>query len=58
MSKSVFILGFLSSFFLGAGFFFKAMHWPMANILVGFGFLFLNFGFLPAYFYQKYKMAQ
>lgn len=58
MSKSVFVLGFLSSFFIGIGFFFKTMHWPMANIMMGVGFVFLNFGFLPSYFYEKYRMAK
>jgi hypothetical protein len=33
------------------------MHWPFANILMFTGFLVLNFGFLPAYFYKKYRAA-
>jgi len=36
---------------------FKIMHWPMASIFMLAGFLLLNFGFLPAYFYQKYRAA-
>ena len=38
MSKSVFVLGFLSSFFVGMGFFFKTMHWPGATVLLFSGF--------------------
>ncbi len=57
MKKSVYVLGFLSSFLLSIGLFFKMMHWPTANILIGFGFLLLAFGFLPAYFLGKYKTA-
>jgi len=33
------------------------MHWPWAGIIMFLGFLLLNFGFLPVYFFQKYKAA-
>jgi len=50
-------MGFIACFTLSTGFMFKIMHWPMASVLMLAGFLLLNIGFLPAYFYQKYKAA-
>jgi len=57
MKRTVYLLGFISCFTLSTGFMFKIMHWPMASIFMLAGFLLLNFGFLPAYFYQKYRAA-
>ncbi len=57
MKKSVYVLGFIASFLLSMGILFKLMHWPAASILIFTGFVLLNFGFLPAFFYQKYKHA-
>ncbi|WP_294822172.1 hypothetical protein [uncultured Flavobacterium sp.] len=58
MKKSVYVFGFLASFVLSTGIMFKVMHWPASGILTFSGFLLLNFGFLPLYFYQKAKSAQ
>jgi hypothetical protein len=57
MKRSVYLLGFLTSLLFSFGAMFKMMHWPFANILMFTGFLVLNFGFLPAYFYKKYRAA-
>jgi hypothetical protein len=58
MKRAVYLIGFLASFTLSTGFIFKIMHWPGASILMLTGFLMLNIGFLPLYFYDKYKSAK
>lgn len=57
MKRTVNLLGFLTCFMLSTAFLFKMMHWPWAGIIMFLGFLLLNFGFLPVYFFQKYKAA-
>ncbi|WP_162845293.1 hypothetical protein [Flavobacterium arcticum] len=57
MKRTVYLLGFITFFTLSTGIMFKIMHWPMASLLMVIGFMLLNFGYLPIYFYQKYKMA-
>lgn len=57
MKRSVYVLGFLATFLLSMGLLFKMMHWPYANILMCSGFIFLNFGLLPVYFYHKYRQV-
>jgi hypothetical protein len=57
MKRTVSVLGFLAFFTLSNGFMFKMMHWPGASIISLIGFLLLSFGFLPAYFYGRYKAA-
>jgi hypothetical protein len=54
MKRAVYLIGFIASFTLSTGLIFKMMHWPGANIITILGFL-LNLGFLPLYFYDKYK---
>jgi hypothetical protein len=58
MKKSFYILGFLTFFSLGIGAMFEFLTWPYRGIIVFIGFLFLNFGLIPNYFYQKYKQCQ
>jgi hypothetical protein len=57
MKKSFYILGFITFFILGIGAMFEFLTWPYRGIIVFIGFLFLNFGFIPTYFYQKYKQC-
>lgn len=57
MKRTVYLLGFVTSFLLSMGILFKIMHWPLASILLVLGFVFLNLGLLPTYFYHKYKTA-
>jgi hypothetical protein len=57
MNKTVSVFGFLACFLISSGTLFKIMHWPSASIMLVLGFVFLNFGVLPAYFYSKYKQA-
>ena len=54
--KFVYIFGFLASFTMILGMLFKIMHWPGAGIILFSGFLLLLFGYLPVYFYQRYKL--
>lgn len=49
------ILGFIAAALLAVGGLFKLMHWPMASIITCLGFLVLILGFLPMYFYQRYR---
>lgn len=58
MTKSFYILGFLTTFILGIGAMFEFLTWPYRGMIVFAGFLLLNFGLVPTYFYQKYKSAK
>ncbi len=51
--KIINLIGFLSSFALSTGIMFKIMHWPFASIILFSGFVLLNFGFLPLYFFNR-----
>lgn len=55
MKKSFYILGFLSFFTLGIGAMFEFLSWPYSGIIVFIGFLLLNFGLIPVFFYQQYR---
>ncbi len=57
MKKSFYILGFITFFILGIGAMFEFLTWPYRGIIVFIGFMFLNFGLIPTYFYQKYKQC-
>lgn len=56
--KVVYTLGFISTFTMVLGLLFKIMHWPGASIILFSGFLVLLFGYIPLYFYQRYKLFQ
>ena len=58
MKKSFYIVGFLTFFILGIGAMFEFLNWPYRGVIVSIGLLFLNFGLIPLYFYQKYKLAK
>ncbi|WP_330441583.1 hypothetical protein [Flavobacterium sp. C4GT6] len=55
MKKLVYVFGFISLFLISNGVLFKIMHWPGASIQLCTGVVILNFGYLPFYFYKKYK---
>ncbi|WP_168196994.1 hypothetical protein [Flavobacterium alkalisoli] len=55
MKKLFYVAGFLAFFLIGNGILFKIMHWPSASMQLCMGILLLNLGYLPAYFYNKYK---
>lgn len=57
MKRTVNLLGFLACFTLSTGFMFKIMHWPYASILMLIGFALLSFGFLPTFFYGRYRQS-
>ena len=57
MKKSFYILAFLSSFLFGMGAMFEFLVWPGRGMIVCAGFVLLNFGVLPVFFYQKYRLA-
>lgn len=57
MQKSMYIMGYLAAFLATTGLLFKIMHWPGANIMLILGIALLNLGFLPMYFYDRYKRA-
>jgi len=58
MKASFYFLAFLTCFLFGIGAMFEFLVWPGRGIIVASGFLFLNFGLLPTFFYQKYKSLQ
>lgn len=51
------ILGFVGLFFFATGTTFKIMHWPFASIMLYGGFLTLALGFLPIYFFSRYRSS-
>ncbi|MFZ6053053.1 GldL-related protein [Halocola ammonii] len=57
MKKTMFILGYIAVSLITTGLLFKLQHWPGASIMLVFGIGLLNFGFLPMYFYGRYKQA-
>ncbi|MCG2610435.1 hypothetical protein LZZ90_02800 [Flavobacterium sp. SM15] len=57
MKKSFYLVGFLTAFILGIGAMFEFLHWPFRGMIVFAGFLLLNFGVVPMFFYHKYKTA-
>lgn len=50
--------GILGGAIATTGWLFKVMHWPMANLLLLFGMLILNFVFLPLFMYQLYQRSK
>jgi hypothetical protein len=58
MKKLMFILGYLSVIMCSTGLLFKVQHWPGASIVLLVGVVLLNFGFLPIFFYDKYKAVK
>ena len=57
MKKTMFVLGYIAAFLITTGMLFKTMHWPGANISLVSGIFLLNVGFLPLYFYDRYKKS-
>ena len=55
MKKTMFITGFLGTFFLVSGTVFKINHWPGASISLLVGMLIIVFLFLPLFFFTSYK---
>jgi len=55
MKKTMFVLGYVAVFLSTTGLLFKLQHWPGAGIMLVVGIALLNFGFLPMYFYDRYK---
>ena len=55
MKNTLNLLGFIATFMLSTGIMFKIMHWPFAGIILFSGFIVLNFGFLPLYFFGRKK---
>lgn len=57
MKGTMFLLGYIALFLSTSGAMFKVMHWPGANIMLVLGIVILNLGFLPMYFYDRYKRS-
>lgn len=57
MKATMNLMGFLAVFAITTGMLFKIMHWPWAGIILVTGVLLLNVGFLPMYFFDRYKKA-
>ncbi len=54
LQKSLKTLSNVSVVLIVIGALFKIMHWPFAGVLLGFGFIFLCFGFFPLSLYMNY----
>lgn len=57
MKKAMYLIGFVATFLSSSGILFKTLHWPGANMLLVVGIVMINIGFLPLYFYDKYKRS-
>lgn len=57
MKKTMYLIGYIALFLSTTGLLFKLQHWPGAAIILTIGIALLNFGFLPMYFYDRYKKA-
>jgi hypothetical protein len=52
-----YLFGFVAVFLILTGSLFKLMHWPGASLGLIIGVFLLNVGFLPLFFYYKYKKS-
>lgn len=57
MRKTMYFLCYVSAFLISTGLLFKIQHWPGAAIILTVAIVLFNFGFLPVYFYDRYKRA-
>lgn len=57
MKKTMYILGYIAAILMTTGLLFKIQHWPGAAVMLTLGIALLNFGFLPMFFYDKYRNA-
>ena len=57
MKKTMYVLGYFAAMLFTSGILFKLQHWPGAAIMLVLGTALLNFGFLPMFFYDRYKRA-
>lgn len=55
MNAFVNIAGYFALSITTTAILFELMHWPAAGIMLVTGIACINFVFLPAYFYQRYK---
>ncbi len=58
MKKSFYIIAFITCFLFGVGLMLEFLTWPGRGIIMFSGFLLFNFGLLPTFFYQKYKISK
>jgi hypothetical protein len=54
--KIIYFLGFIATFTALLGVLFKIMHWPGASVLIFSGCTIFLIGYLPLYFYQRYRL--
>ena len=58
MKKTMYILGYFASMFAVTGVLCKMLHWSGGGPALLLSGVLLNFGFLPFYFYDKYKQSK
>jgi hypothetical protein len=57
MKKTMYVLGYIAVLLSTTGLLFRTMHWPGASIMLVVGVVLLNVGFLPMFFYNRYKQV-
>ncbi|KAB2913297.1 MAG: hypothetical protein F9K23_17470 [Bacteroidetes bacterium] len=57
MKATMYLLAYIAVFLCSTGLLFKMQHWPGASIMFVLGIVILNLGFLPLFFYDKYKRS-
>jgi hypothetical protein len=57
MKRTMYVLGYIAVLLSTTGLLFRTMHWPGASIMLVVGVVLLNVGFLPMFFYNRYKQV-
>src|ERR1043165_4837465 len=57
MKKTMFVLGYIAASLITTGLLFKLQHWAGAAVMLVTGIVLLNLGYLPMYFYNRYKQS-
>ena len=57
LKRSVYIIGFITSFLMSTGIMLKVMNWPYAGMILLSAFALLNFVLLPIFFYERYTTS-
>jgi hypothetical protein len=57
MKATMYLLAYIAVFLCSTGLLFELQHWPGASVMFVLGTAILNLGFLPLFFYDKYKRS-
>ncbi|MBC7426729.1 MAG: hypothetical protein H7321_09360 [Bacteroidia bacterium] len=58
MKKAIYVVGFIATFMTTTGLLFQFLHWKGAAFILIMAVVLINFGFLPMFFYHRYKRSE